>query len=1675
MSLIRDTRHLAAALLGVLFLVAFVPAEAQTITNTAEASWLFNEEPAATVSNEVVIELADDPVVIDTFHPVSEPTTAFPYTPTICGTETLELASAAGSGSGTSDLGVEPTDMLRIGETLVFRVTTRAANRDPAAIESIVVTLTTPSGDEEVVTIWETGEDTGEFVGAIRTAAIPPQPVQGDCVLSGHSGEDISVEYRDTSDTPIVVAVVGVLADPYGFVFDSQTGQPVSGATVTLVDAATGLPATVFAEDGVTPWPSTVISGQPITDAAGNVYPMEPGEYRFPLAPLGIYRLVVTPPAPYSAPSEATPADLAVFVRPDGTPYVIADGSKGGSIPLASTEPVRIDIPLDRPNVEVSLSKSASRAQALPGDAVFYTINVRNLDTLGPKYDVVVEDTPSEWLRLRRDTIEVDGEPADGNVTVSADGSVLSVRFDEIAAGASHTVTYAMVVRADAPPGQALNNAVATDRLGDRVSTSAAIRIERETIGARMTLIGRITEGDCLVDEERRGIPGVRVMLEDGSFAITDIDGRYHFEGLLPGTHVVQAQEHTLPEGGRFVDCSKSTANAGAAQSRFVRGQGGSLIVADFHARLPEGWAPPSVEKEFVPLEDVEAAGGQTDWLALGDGPTQFLFPEVGHNPRAPAVRIVIRHEADQTIELTANGAPVDPLAFDGRKKAADDSFAVSSWRGINLDRETTEFRALVRNADGSVAQELSRIVNFAAAAARAELLEKRSSLVADGSTNPVIAVRITDRKGRPVRAGMSGSISINAPYESAQAINLAQSRQLSGLSGTSPTWIVEGDDGVALIELAPTMVSGPLHLRFTFSDGEISRTQEIDSWIIPGEQEWTLVGLVEGSVGSRTIADQMERSGQFDSDLGDNARVAFYAKGRVLGGLLLTASYDSAKQRDGERLKGAIDPNAYYTVFADGSVRRFDAASREKLYVRIETETFYAIYGDFLTGFGQTQLANYNRAVTGVKAEGKFGDVHVQGFATETETRYRRDEIQGNGLSGPYRLSSRAIVANSETVRIETRDRFRSEQIVDSRELTRFIDYDIDLLSGTITFREPVLSRDFDLNPQFIVIEYEIDQLAGSGEWNAGVRADITSEDGRTRVGATVISDKGEGARTDIAALDVRLRPDDATEIRAEVAASRNDGKTSSAWLIEAEHHSADLDVLAYVRTVENEFGVGQQSAVERGRRKIGLDTRYRADEEISFVASAWRDESLVDDARRDAVQVLANWRSKQTDLRVGVARFDDRFADGTTGTSTVLEAGARQRLLENRLEVSASSSIALEATDSIALPTRHRLGARYALTNDIRVVGSYEIASGEAIDARTLKGGFEVSPWNGARFTTSLGNQDISEYGQRSFAAFGLAQSYAVSENLTVDATVDTNKRISGGDFSKLINPLQPAPSGGQLGQDGELFEDFTAVTLGSSFRDDRWAATARAEYRDGEFANRRGLTLGAIRQLGEGRVVGSGLTWTRANGESGAETEILDAAFAAAHRPADSRFAFLGKVEYRSDRVAGAVAGETGPAGRTALLVNGDAQSRRLMASLSTNWSPHEHDEEYGFLQASEFGLFLGGRYNFDSFQGLDLEGFSALVGLDARYAIGEQFELGWRTTVRSNLTDGYTSYAFGPELGFVPTKDVLLGIGYNFAGFHDRDYSAARNTDEGIYANVKLKLDADSFSFLGLGRE
>jgi uncharacterized repeat protein (TIGR01451 family) len=1669
--------------------VALLPsaATARVVSNVANISWMNGSAPMGVRSNQVDIQVdaaPQPPLSVDFYHVGASGGGG------ISSVVDGPACTTSGTTAPSTPVSLTQSNRFSAGEAMGIGIRSAQDNRDPATRDSMTLVLRGANGDTETVTLREDAPNSGFFIGYIMTKRTPPAYVAGDCHLSVDPGTTMVVTLsRSGSNVELSSASLSFLVDPYGVVFDSGDGAPVPGSRVTIVNADTGQPAQVFGDDGVSAFPSSVITGTTVTDGGGTSYAFPAGDYRFPYVAPGRYRLVVEPATPYSWASTATAADLAGLTRPDdGQPFVIGDASYGRAFTLATPAPVRIDIPVDKPGTAIVLAKTSSVQVAVPGDTVYYRIQVRNADAARRTGAITVTDDLPRDIRLRAASVRYNGERMTPDM--SADGRGFSLVIPGLAPAETGIITYIGEVRPDAQPGDATNTASARDARGTVSNvTDASVRVRRDILGDRLTIIGRITAGGCSVDPaQATGVANVRVMLQDGSFAVTDIDGRYHFEGVRPGTSVVQIDPTTLPAGQTPVDCARNTRAAGSAISRFIDGRGGELKRADFHVAAADTVTQPAVAPvtRVTPparptvAEDADAAGAHADFMT-GQAPgIAWLFPAPDYNPRAPTVRIAIKHLPGQRVELSRDGRPVNPLNYDGAQTSPDGGFAVSLWRGVEIGDRTSHFFARVMNADGTLAQELTRDVHYADTPMRAALVAERSLLLADGLNRPVIAVRLTDSDGRPVKNGTIGDFDVAAPHRAAVEVDAEQARQLAGMEQPHVNWRVEGDDGVAYIELQPTTASGSARLTFRFRDREISRTQELDVWLNPGERPWTVVGFVAGSLGYNTLKDRMEPVAETLPSDNLDGRVALYAQGRILGQWLMTMSYDSDKEKDETRFSGVIDPRAYYTIYADRSDNGYDAASVRNLYLRLERPQFYALFGDFATAINEPELTRYQRSMNGVKAEYRGPALAATAFVADTPYRYRRDEMQGNGLSGPYQLGARDILANSETVRIEVRDRLRSNIVIDTRTLTRHIDYDIDYFAGTLRFREPILSRDSSLNPQFIIADYEVDGV-GQRVTNAGGRVSWRTPDERLRVGATLIHDETDSARTNMGGVDVRYRPTETTEVRAEYALSdasarngapaANDTGTADAWLLEVEHRGADFDLLAYARQRDAGFGVGQLTSAGEGSRRYGVDGKLRLTDDVSLTGSAWREDYLTRDAQRTAARLLAEWRADDTTLRAGLTYAEDDLSTGETNRSALVQLGATQRLFDNRLELDAQTEFALGGDDeSVDFPARHHLGARYNLTSSVALVGAYEIADGGSVKARTARFGIDARPWNGGRVVASGNQQDITEYGPRSFAAYGLTQSFQLSERVSIDATLDGQRTLSGIRASDVLDPAHPVASGGLVDGYGSITEDFTAVTLGATFRDDNWSLTTRAEYRDGELGDRYGLTVGGIRRIGEGRAFGGLVTFTRA--ASGLlVTQALTGEVSWAHRPAGSAWSWLDKLEARLDSVDNAVAGQPGPIGGPALTIDGNARSHRIVNSLGVNYTPLRRDGRDWF-EAGELSLFWGVRWNADRYGYDDVAGWSTVLGADVRMDVSEHVALGLSGNARAGTDARAMAWALGPQIVLSPMENANIIIGYNMAGYRDRDFEEARYSRQGLYATFRLKIDQTSLHGLGL---
>ena len=219
---------------------------------------------------------------------------------------------------------IRTTSAYNIGEAAFIRLVDSDQNLDYQVIDYVTVVVgNTLSGDTETIRLSETGLDTGVFSGYVPLGSGAPIP--GDCFLRGPPTSGITVAYVDPVDSTDTAQASAVL-DPVQRVFESRTGTVISGSTIEIVDAVTGLPATVYGNDGISEFPSSIVSGGTVTDSSGTSYVFGPGEYRFPVVPDGNYRLLVTPPANYIAPSSASIAELQNL---PGAPYSLSPASFG--------------------------------------------------------------------------------------------------------------------------------------------------------------------------------------------------------------------------------------------------------------------------------------------------------------------------------------------------------------------------------------------------------------------------------------------------------------------------------------------------------------------------------------------------------------------------------------------------------------------------------------------------------------------------------------------------------------------------------------------------------------------------------------------------------------------------------------------------------------------------------------------------------------------------------------------------------------------------------------------------------------------------------------------------------------------------------------------------------------------------------------------------------------------------------------------------------------------------------------------------------------------------------------------------------------------------------------------------------------------------------------------------
>ena len=1567
--------------------------------------------------------------------------------------DTSRIAIGDGFIPAPGQIPVSEVDRIYPGMPIFYVLDDAGLNYDNTTIDTVDVTLTDAvTGDAELIRFYETGPDTGNFTAWVNTGATGPR--SGDGTLQTQPLSRIEAVYTDPFENErrlfddIIVGPV----DPFGIVFDSTTGAPINGISVTIIDTSTGQPARVYGNDLTAVYPSTVVTGSTVTDSAGATYNLSQGEYRFPFVDIGTYRFEITTPGAYAFPTEV---DLATLQGLSGGPFMLGKGARLEPFDVVPGPPIQIDLPGDRREL-VDVKRFGSADEAEVGEFVEYTVEITATET----GLIDIRDTLPAGIDIEDKTLRVDGMPVE--VFLAENGRSFLIDDFPVTAGRKITVTYVAQAGLSAQPGFTLTTR--TDVTSERFLTAFDVHdldIRAPFDLDDMAIVGDVTVGACDAEPEIMNLSGIRIFLETGDYAITDADSRFSFRDISYRDHVVQIDELTLPLGGRAVLCDVNVRNAGSATSQFIDVAPGMLGRAEFRIvfddpvlqekaeiqrGLPslsevtghpasDGAVKTRVSDDFIPaamrIPDFDQA-----WLDLqpASTPQGVLSPRDGHLPERSSIQIRVLRKDAHRVSLRLNGVLVPSVHREKTLSSTTTNLNVDRWIGVGIKEGRNLLEVEITSPDGTVIRD-EREVLYATSFDKVEIVAESSRLETDGRSTPLVKVRMTGKDGIPLRPGTKVTASVNSPFtfEPEGGRRRSMDGTEKGPSGT--TSITVGQDGIASLVLSPVLYPDTAVLTFPRRSGE--EPAIVDAYISAAERPWVLVGIAEGSYAEGQIARHMRRPGDL-GNIDDNlrGRVAFFAEGIIKGEWLLTLRYDSAKG-EGDEFFG-IDPDKDYIVYGDRSTQGNAAESRFPLYLRLKRKDAELLIGDFQARIN-TRLLDVDRKVTGMRVEYEGENFRVLAFGAEVDQRFIIDRIPLDGTSGPFRLTSGGIIKNSETVRILTVSRNDATEELNEEVLAAGVDYVMDQKSGKIFLRRPVpaFTQNFDRN--VLVVEYESDEDVGKGLLlGARAEADLTEN---ITIGASLLRAEkinGYGIDANIVQADVTYRATENLTFSAEVmqvekssATGRSRGRAGEVRLtyevegtqfeayvktrrgatgLDAELTGDDVDITAATLSHRVSSDVSQDGDI--------TDDGLYIEGEVSYERNHTTDE------RRHRGNALLTRRSHGLTYGVGVEynAFEgpDKIGRAING---LIKLGWVS--VDGKTELEASLSKNLNVVGEGVLTDALLIEANHEVNDTLSVFASFGVANeaglGDQSTAASL--GFTLAPWEGGEVTAGLVRAQAG--GQSGSAAFvGARQQFTVSEGTVLTFGMDAQRDIGSGEL----------PLGASVGNPF-IKEAFTSASIGLRKTTDTWSAGTELSYSVSAQSKGGSLRVSADGELSDTWSIGGEALWGFSD-DNGIEEKDIRLRFGAAHRGDDRAPITIFQLETDFDE-------------------DGD---RKVYGSVNH----HRYLDD-----ASSLNLRAAAKWQRQAFTGFEIKDTTTFLGAEYRHDLSDKFDVGVHGSVMNSLGSKQMTSSYGLSLGVTPFKNGRINVGYNFAGFRDPDYSSNGYTEKGAYIEFKMKFDQNTF--------
>ncbi len=1282
------------------------------------------------------------------------------------------------------------------------------------------------------------------------------------------------------------------------------------------------------------------------------------------------------------------------------------------------------------PDTQLVLIKTSNKQSASIGELVKYTLNFKNTtDFVIP--NLVIKDTLPIGFTLVKNSSVLNTTKTVSNI--NNNGRELTFNLGLMKPGEDWSLDYLTKVNTNVQIGDAINTAhIDSDKFTSN-SARSKIVIKDDLMISKNILSGRVYIGCTKKGKEVKVLKDARIYLETGRNVLSDHQGFWHMEGINPGKHVLQLDTNSLSDNYEQILCTENTRYAKNTKTRFVDLKAGSLWQVDFHVKKTNSIK--SINKIIKTEVSNPAQLFTSKYLESSTGEFEILWPKNNYVPAVASTKIYIKSAPKYKVDVFLNGKPVSALNYDGSDTNKARTATIRRWFGVDIDinKRNNMLLAILKDKSGKEIARKTHSIHFSSKPNTAEFLEDQSILIADGKTTPVITLRIKDEDGFPMRANTHGYFTLkNSPYSiKTQSDNNGDLNLNESLSGSYKYQIEEG--GITHIELNPTTQSGEIQLELKFSK---SNQKTITTWLKPQLRDWILVGLAEGTVAYKTVSGNLKTLNDLDKTdkFYKRGRIAFFAKGKIKGKYLLTLAYDShkKKQEAGSQLQGDINPDAWYTIYADNSHSQYDAPSSRKLYIKLERNTFYTVFGDYRTGMNITELARFERTLNGVKSEYKGKNISYNAFVSETSNNHHHDEIPGDGTSGLYQLSA-SIIPNSETIRIETRDRFHSERILETRDLVRYQDYDIDYDAGTLFFKFPVTGRDSNFDPNIIVVDYD-SETDTSKNIIAGGRLAINTTNKKLSVGISAINlENTVGKNDSLVAIDSTFKINNTTKIHAEVAQSKtkaNNYEATSAQIIKLEKEISNLEAKIYYRKQESNFGIDSQTS-EIGTKKLGAELKYKINNNTNVSAEVSKQTNLSNDNKRQLAEIKLNHRANQFETNAGLRHSKEYLAGKTQTNNTVLVGG---RYTTKNGKVALRSSIEKNINnknDSELNPDRATVGIDIKLKQGITLFAEHEITKTNNTKTQNSRIGVTKNLWKGAKGRTTI-TQERTDQGQRNYATLGLSQRIKLTNKISADISLDHAKTI--GNNIKRFNEKEPTRQGSQR-------EDYTAFTVGLGANEKQWSWSTRAEVRNGSVTDKINFRAGLIRHLSDGKNLSAKINYSDSKNTNGDYATTTRLSLGSAWHPKEKEFVFFSRLDLIDEKNSN----------------NSElTHTQKIIHNLHYNRKINDK---------TQISLHHGIKHIVNQDNQIKTRATVDTATLELRKDISERWDIGAHVGYIHDWTDNKTSAVAGVSVGVTPAKNAWLQVGYNFEGFDDEDFDGNDYKRKGAYLSFSYKFDQD----------